>query len=103
MRYAHATLLIVVASLLLGCGSAGGGSASSSGPSSASGAGSVAAPSAADAMRAAAASEGTLEVYIPSTLAPDGLKQLQDALNARYGLNAEFKHTLAGSMTRDVV
>jgi iron(III) transport system substrate-binding protein len=90
--------------LLAGCGSPGGGPTSSSGAGSAggaSGAGSAAAPSALDTLRAAAASEGTLEVYIPSTLAPDGLKQLQDAINARYGLNAEFKHTLAGLMTRD--
>jgi ABC-type Fe3+ transport system substrate-binding protein len=51
---------------------------------------------------AAAKKEGTLELYAPSTLTPEGAQRLGQAFNKQYGLNLRVNFTPAGAMTRDV-
>lgn len=55
-----------------------------------------------DELIAGAKKEGTLELYAPSTLTPEGAQRLGQAFNKRYGLNLRVNFTPAGAMTRDV-
>src|SRR5581483_5629756 len=93
--------VVFVAALLVACGSGGGagGSGAASKPSSASSAAPASGPP--DTMIQAAAQEGTLELYTPSSLEKTGAAEIVDAFNRRYGLNVEFNYTPSGSMTRD--
>jgi iron(III) transport system substrate-binding protein len=99
--------LVMAAALLVACGSGasgsvGGGSGGASKPSGATGASSVGPASGPpSAIAQAAAQEGTLELYTPSSLEKTGAAQLVDAFNRHYGLNADFNYTPSGSMTRD--
>src|SRR5687767_10531964 len=113
MRYAVTSLVVLGLALLVGCGGSAPGGPAAAGkpaasapagggaPAGASPAGETAVPSAVATLRAAAATEGVLNVYVPSTFAKEGLEQMQAAFNRHHGLNVEFKPTLAGSMTRD--
>ena len=51
---------------------------------------------------AAAKKEGTIELYAPSTLTPEGVQRLSEAFNKRYNFNIKIGYSPAGSMTRDV-
>jgi iron(III) transport system substrate-binding protein len=105
--------LVVVTALLVACGPSAGAGTSGSGPSpsnSAStsppaGAGSASpgAPAGGppSAVVQAAAQEGTLELYTPSSLEKTGAAQIVDAFNRHYGLHVDFNYPPSGSMTRD--
>jgi iron(III) transport system substrate-binding protein len=55
-----------------------------------------------DELVAGARKEGTLELYAPSTLTPEGAQRLGQAFNKQHGLNLRVNFTPAGAMTRDV-
>jgi hypothetical protein len=55
-----------------------------------------------DDLIAGAKKEGSLELYAPSTLTPEGAQRLGEAFNKKYGLNIKVNFTAAGAMTRDV-
>lgn len=55
-----------------------------------------------DDLLAAAKKEGTLELYAPSTLTPQGAQTLGTAFNKKYGLNITLNYSPSGQMTRDV-
>jgi iron(III) transport system substrate-binding protein len=102
--------LVLLIACCIGCGSGAatsggtntGGSASASKPSgAASPSGSAPASGPPSAVVQAAAQEGTLELYTPTTLEKAGAARLIEAFNRRYGLNADFNYTPSGSMTRD--
>ena len=103
-----ALVLIVALSLACGSGAAPSGGTSSSGTASASKPTGVSgttdsAPASAPpgAVVQAAAQEGTLELYTPTTLEKAGAARLVEAFNRRYSLNVDFNYTPSGSMTRD--
>ena len=104
MRYRLKLGLVVVVGLLVACG---GGSAApggtSAGQPSAATSSTGAAPTGGppSAVVQAAAQEGTLELYTPSSLEKTGAAQLVEAFNRKYGLNVDFNYTPSGSMTRD--
>jgi iron(III) transport system substrate-binding protein len=120
MRYPRALGPILLATLLVACGSgaARGGTASGpadssartapSGGSSAGAPGSaapVAAPTAPgqppSAIVQAANQEGAIAIYASSNLGKEGAEKLQEAFNQKYGLHATIQYTPSGSMTRD--
>jgi iron(III) transport system substrate-binding protein len=110
MRQLAGLALLVAVALFVACGSgaatSGGtgpsGGASPSKPSGASGSSNPAPASGPpSAVVQAAAQEGTLELYTPTTLEKAGAARLIEAFNRRYGLNADFNYTPSGSMTRD--
>src|SRR5689334_17914060 len=116
MRCLLSPSLLLAAALLVACGGGGAGpsggaranSPASSAPArAASGAASAPAGTAAPVGQAtsaivqAAAQEGTLELYTPTTLEKTGAALLVDAFNRRYGLHVDFNYTPSGSMTRD--
>ncbi|MBI2089413.1 MAG: extracellular solute-binding protein [Deltaproteobacteria bacterium] len=59
-------------------------------------------PAPLDELVAAAKKEGTVELYAPSTLTPEGVQRLSEAFNKKYNLSIKFGYSPAGSMTRDV-
>src|SRR5690242_3273628 len=104
--------LIAAATLLVGCGPSApsvpasnaspNGNTAASKPSGASGAASAPAASGpSSAMVQAAAQEGTLELYTPSSLEKTAAAEIIDAFNRHYGLHVDFNYTPSGSMTRD--
>jgi iron(III) transport system substrate-binding protein len=120
MRWVAAVVLLVALGLGAACGpggSASGASAPASKPSGAApaassggaaagapaagGAAQASAPSALDAVIAAAAKEGVFQFYGPSTLSKADAAHLMDLFNQKYGLNVEHQFTQSGSMTRD--
>jgi iron(III) transport system substrate-binding protein len=112
MRQVLCVALIAIAALLVACGSgapsgpAGSASSSDSAPAAKpSGASPAASAPAAggppSAMVQAAAQEGTLELYTPSSLEKTAAAEIVDAFNRHYGLHVDFNYTPSGSMTRD--
>jgi len=55
-----------------------------------------------DDLIAGAKKEGVIEFYGPSTLGPDGAKDLAAAFNKKYGLNIKLNFSASGNMTRDI-
>lgn len=55
-----------------------------------------------DDLVAAAKKEGTLELYAPSTLTPEGAQALAQAFNKKYSLNIKVQYSPSGNMTRDI-
>ncbi len=55
-----------------------------------------------DELIAAAKKEGTLELYAPSTLTPEGAETLNAAFNKKYGFNLKLNYNPSGAMTRDI-
>jgi iron(III) transport system substrate-binding protein len=55
-----------------------------------------------DELIAAAAKEGAIEFYAPSTLTPQGAEELAAAFNKKYSLSIKLNYNPSGSMTRDV-
>jgi iron(III) transport system substrate-binding protein len=55
-----------------------------------------------DQLAAAAAKEGAIEFYGPSTLTPQGAQALADAFNRKYGLAIKLNYSPAGDMPGDV-
>lgn len=51
---------------------------------------------------AGAKKEGVIEFYGPSTLGPEGAKDLAAAFNKKYGLNIKLNFNASGNMTRDI-
>jgi iron(III) transport system substrate-binding protein len=79
-----------------------GPAASGAAPGGAGPTGSGAAPpSALEATIAAAAQEGVLQFYGPSSLGADEAGRIIAAFNRYYGLNIDFQYSPSGSMTRD--
>ncbi|HZD39688.1 MAG TPA: ABC transporter substrate-binding protein [Terriglobales bacterium] len=58
--------------------------------------------SAEDELVAAAKKEGTIEFYGPTTLTPNGARELSAAFNKRYGFNITLQYNPSGNMVRDV-
>jgi ABC-type Fe3+ transport system substrate-binding protein len=56
----------------------------------------------ADDLIAGAKKEGVIEFYGPSTLGPEGAKDLAVAFNKKYGLNITLNFNASGNMTRDI-
>jgi iron(III) transport system substrate-binding protein len=103
MRRLLSPSLALAAALLVACGGgAAGPSGGAPGAASVPAAG-TAAPvgQPASTIVQAAAQEGTLELYTPTTLEKTGAALLVDAFNQRYGLHVDFNYTPSGSMTRD--
>jgi iron(III) transport system substrate-binding protein len=55
-----------------------------------------------DDLIAGAKKEGVIEFYGPSTLGPEGSRDLAAAFNKKYGLNIKLNFNASGNMTRDV-
>jgi iron(III) transport system substrate-binding protein len=55
-----------------------------------------------DDLIAGAKKEGVIEFYGPSTLGPEGAKELAGAFNKKYGLNIKLNFNASGNMTRDI-
>lgn len=55
-----------------------------------------------DDLVAAAKKEGTLELYAPSTLTPEGAQALAQAFNKKYNLSVAVQYSPSGNMTRDI-
>ncbi len=55
-----------------------------------------------DDLIAGAKKEGTLELYAPSTLTPEGVEKLNNAFNTKFGLDIQVNYTPSGSMIKDV-
>ena len=55
-----------------------------------------------DDLVAAAKKEGTIELYAPSTLTPEGAQALGQAFNKKYNLNIKVQYSPSGNMTRDI-
>src|SRR6266540_2718953 len=55
-----------------------------------------------DDLIAGAKKEGVIEFYGPSTLGPEGAKELAGAFNKKYGLNIKLNFSASGNMTRDI-
>ena len=55
-----------------------------------------------DDLVAAAKREGTLELYAPSSLTPEGVQKLGDAFNTKFGLDIKVNYSPSGSMIKDV-
>jgi iron(III) transport system substrate-binding protein len=55
-----------------------------------------------DDLIAGAKKEGVIEFYGPSTLGPEGSKDLAAAFNKKYGLNIKLNFNASGNMTRDI-
>ena len=55
-----------------------------------------------DDLIASAKKESVIEFYGPSTLGPEGAKDLAAAFNKKYGLNIQLNFSASGNMTRDI-
>ena len=55
-----------------------------------------------DELVKAAKQEGSLELYAPSTLTPQGAAALTAAFNKKYGISIKMQYSPSGNMTRDV-
>lgn len=55
-----------------------------------------------DDLIAGARKEGVIEFYGPSTLGPEGAKDLAAGFNKKYGLNIKLNFSASGNMTRDI-
>lgn len=55
-----------------------------------------------DDLVAGAKKEGTLEVYAPSTLTPEGAQTLGQAFNKKYNLNIKLEYSPSSNMTKDI-
>ena len=55
-----------------------------------------------DDLIAGAKKEGIIEFYGPSTLGPEGSRDLAAAFNKKYGLNIKLNFNASGNMTRDI-
>jgi iron(III) transport system substrate-binding protein len=113
MRRLRMLLVLAMAASLVACGGGGGPAAGGARPSGAPASGSAPVSGATAAgseapgqpapaiVEAAAREDPAFELYMSSNFDKDKLAELEQAFNRRHGLSVSFRHTPAGSMTRD--